>query len=54
MKTQMVAPVDQRGPPLELIDEKPEEMRFIGIVETLDTSLGDNTATVRLGPFLSC
>ena len=50
MKPQMVASVDQGSSPLELVDEETEEMRLIGIVETLDTSLGDDAAAVRLRP----
>lgn len=45
----MVASVDQGCSSLELVDKVTEEMRLIGIVKTLDTSLGDYTAVIRLG-----
>jgi len=34
----MVAPVDKRSPALELLDEEPEKVRLIRVVEALNTS----------------
>lgn len=49
----MITPINQGGSPLDFFHEVTEEMRFIGIVETLDTPFGHNAATVRLGEFFN-
>lgn len=49
MKPEMVAPVDKRSSALELVDEEAEEVGFVRVVETLDTSFRDNAAVVGLG-----
>ena len=43
-----VTTIDERGSPLGLLDEIAEEVRFVGEVEALDASFGDNAAIVRL------
>jgi hypothetical protein len=45
----MVAPVDEGGPPLELLDEVAEEVWFIGIVELFNAAFRDYAAVVCLG-----
>jgi hypothetical protein len=45
----MVTPINQRGSPLELLDEVAEEVGLVGIVNLLDTSFGCDAAAVCLG-----
>ena len=46
---QPVSAVNERGSSLELVNEITEEVKFIWVVESFDTSLGDDTTTVCLG-----
>lgn len=46
MEAEVVAPVDQRGSALGLVDEEAEEMRLIWVVQTLNASLGHDAAVV--------
>lgn len=48
METDVISAVDQGRPPLGLLDEKPEEVRFLRVVYALNTSFGHDAATVGL------
>ncbi len=44
-----VTTIYERRTSLRLLDEVAEEMRFVGEVQALNTSFGDDAAIVRLG-----
>jgi len=45
---EVVAPVDERSSPLELLDEVAEEMGLVGVVQLLDAPLRDYATVVCL------
>jgi hypothetical protein len=45
---QPITPIYERRPPLWFLDEVTEEMRLVGVVETLDAALGYDAAVVGL------
>jgi hypothetical protein len=48
MQPEVVAPVDEGGSALELLDKEAEEMRLVGIVQTLDATFRYDAAVVCL------
>lgn len=50
---EVIAPVDERSSPLELLDEVAEEMRLVRVVQLLDTPLRDYAAVICLADGVS-
>jgi hypothetical protein len=48
MKSKMIAAVDERRASLELVDKVTEEMGLVGVVDSLNTALGQQTTTISL------
>ena len=46
--TQPVASIDERSSPLRFLDKIAKEVRLIRIIQTLDTTFGDDTAVICL------
>jgi hypothetical protein len=46
--SEVIAPVDERGSPLEFLDKVAEEMRLVRIVQLLDTPFGDYATIICL------
>jgi len=50
MQPEVIAPIDEGCAALELLDEEPEEMRLVRVVQLLDAAFGDDAAVVCLFP----